>query len=165
MADKDDRVETETTEPIADEHEDVRRRFVELWNELTSGDGGALTAAWQPVATLLKNHAIAQGEVALTMTPMQAKALATLIGRSARRGSGLDAIRIALIRGASEVDAREPSSAASVLAETKAFVAGAQADIAAAREAKYVANSAPPSKSQCWQRLSWPPKLPHTPVT
>jgi hypothetical protein len=57
--------------------------------------------------------------VVLTMTPMQAKALATLIGRSARRGSGLDALRIALIRGASEVDSREPSSAASVLSETK----------------------------------------------
>jgi hypothetical protein len=54
MADKDDRVETETTAPIADEHEDVRRRFVELWNELTSGDAGALAAAWQPVATLLE---------------------------------------------------------------------------------------------------------------
>jgi hypothetical protein len=146
MADKDDRVETETTEPIADEHEDVRRRSVELWNELTSGDAGALAAAWQPVATLLENHASAQGEVALTMTPMQAKALATLIGRSARRGSGLDALRIALIRGASEVDSQEPSSAASVLAETKAFVAGAQADIAAAREAKYVAKSAAATK-------------------
>src|ERR1035437_393959 len=84
--------------------------------------------------------------VVLTVTPMQAKALATLIGRSARRGSGLDAIRIALIRGASEVDSREPSSAASVLAETKAFVAGAQADIAAAREAKYVAKSAAATK-------------------
>jgi len=71
--------------------------------------------------------------VVLSMTPMQAKALATLIGRSARHGSGLDAIRIALIRGASEVSSREPSSAASVLAETKAFVAGAQVDIAAAR--------------------------------
>jgi hypothetical protein len=84
--------------------------------------------------------------VVLTMTPMQAKALATLIGRSARHGSGLDAIRIALIRGASEVTSREPSSAASVLAATKAFVAGAQVDIAAAREAKYVAKSAAATK-------------------
>ncbi|HEY8882954.1 MAG TPA: hypothetical protein VIM47_06105, partial [Dermatophilaceae bacterium] len=84
--------------------------------------------------------------VVLTMTPMQAKALATLIGRSARRGSGLDALRIALIRGASEVDSREPSSAASVLSETKAFVAGAQVEIAAAREAKYVAKSAAATK-------------------
>src|ERR1019366_10829590 len=84
--------------------------------------------------------------VVLTMTPMQAKALATLIGRSARRGSGLDALRIALIRGASEVSSREPSSAASVLGEAKAFVAGAQVDIAAAREAKYVAKSAAATK-------------------
>jgi len=84
--------------------------------------------------------------VVITMTPMQAKALATLIGRSARRGSGLDALRIALIRGASEADPREPSSAALVLAETKAFVAGAQADIAAARDAKYAAKSAAATK-------------------
>ena len=84
--------------------------------------------------------------VVLTMTPMQAKALATLIGRSARRGSGLDALRMALIRGASEVDSREPSSAASVLSETKAFVAGAQVEIAAAREAKHVAKSAAATK-------------------
>src|SRR5664280_2644600 len=84
--------------------------------------------------------------VVLTMTPMQAKALPTLIGRSARRGSGLDALRIALIRGASAMSSREPTSAASVLAETKAFVAGAQVDIAAAREAKYVAKSAAATK-------------------
>ena len=84
--------------------------------------------------------------VVLTMTPMQAKALATLIGRSARRGSGLDSLRAALIRGASEVDSREPSSAASVLSATKAFVAGAQVEIAAAREAKYVAKSAAATK-------------------
>ena len=84
--------------------------------------------------------------VVLTMTPMQAKALATLISRGARHGSGLDALRIALIRGASEVDSREPSSAASVLSETKAFVAGAQVEIAAAREAKYVAKSAAATK-------------------
>jgi hypothetical protein len=46
--------------------------------------------------------------VVLAMTPMQAKALATLISRSARRGSGLDTLRIALIRGASEVGSLEP---------------------------------------------------------
>jgi hypothetical protein len=63
MADKDERVKTETAEPIADEHEDVRRRFVELWNERTSGDAGTLAAAWQPVATLLENHASAQADV------------------------------------------------------------------------------------------------------
>src|SRR5450756_1206933 len=84
--------------------------------------------------------------VVLTMTPMQAKALATLISRSTRHGSGLDAIRIVLMREASEVGSREPSSAAAVLAETKAFVAGAQVDIAAAREAKYVAKSAAATK-------------------
>jgi hypothetical protein len=57
MADKDERVETEieTTEPIADEHGDVRRRFVELWNERTGGDASALAADWQPVATLLED--------------------------------------------------------------------------------------------------------------
>ncbi|MDQ1535722.1 MAG: hypothetical protein QOE58_115, partial [Actinomycetota bacterium] len=85
-------------------------------------------------------------DVVLTMTPMQAKALATLIGRSARPGSGLDILRISLIRGASEVSSEEPSSAAFVLAEAKSFVAGAQVDIAAAREAKYVAQSAAATK-------------------
>ena len=84
--------------------------------------------------------------IVLTLTPMQAKALATLISRSTRHGSGLDAIRIVLMREASEVGSREPSSAAAVLAETKAFVAGAQVDIAAAREAKYVAKSAAATK-------------------
>ena len=64
MADKDERVETETTEPIADEHGDVRRRFVELWNERTGGDASALAADWQPVATLLEDHASAAAEVA-----------------------------------------------------------------------------------------------------
>ncbi len=84
--------------------------------------------------------------VVLTMTPMQAKALATLIGRSARRGSGLDTLRIALVRGASEVSSQEPSSAASVLAEARSFVAGAQVDIAAGREAQHVAKSATVTK-------------------
>ena len=66
MADKDEQVETETetTEPIADEHGDVRRRFAERWNEPTSGDTGDLAEAWQPVATLLEDHASAQVEVA-----------------------------------------------------------------------------------------------------
>src|SRR5665647_513027 len=62
--------------------------------------------------------------IVLTLTPMQAKALATLISRSTRHGSGLDAIRIVLMREASEVGSREPSSAAAVLAETKAFGCG-----------------------------------------
>jgi hypothetical protein len=68
MADKGDRAEAETTEPIADENEDVRRRFVELWNELTSG-GAAQAAAWQPVATLPEYKCARPGEVAFTMTP------------------------------------------------------------------------------------------------
>jgi hypothetical protein len=63
MSDKDEPVETETTEPITDEQGDVRRRFVELWNERTSGDASALAAAWQPVATLLEDHVSAQAEV------------------------------------------------------------------------------------------------------
>ena len=86
--------------------------------------------------------------VVLTMTPMQAKALATLIGRSARHGSGLDAIRIALIRGASEVSSREPSSAAAALAETKAFVAGAQATLRPLAKRSMWPNPPPPPRSQ-----------------
>ena len=63
MADNDDRAKTEITEPILDEHADVRRRFVELWNERTSDTGAvALDAAWQPLASLLENHASAQRE-------------------------------------------------------------------------------------------------------
>ena len=66
MGDNHDRAQTEITEPILDEHRGARRRFVELWNERTSGDTGAvaLAAAWQPVETMLDNHAIAQAEVA-----------------------------------------------------------------------------------------------------
>ena len=66
MGDNDDRADTEITEPILDEHGDVRRRFVELWNERTSGDTGAvaLAAAWQPVENMLENHASAQADVA-----------------------------------------------------------------------------------------------------
>lgn len=64
MADKDEPVETEAIEPIADEHGDVRRRFAERWNGRTSGDAGDLAEAWQPVATLLEDHASAQVEVA-----------------------------------------------------------------------------------------------------
>ena len=71
MADKDERVKTETAEPIADEHTDVRRRFVELWNERTGGDASALAADWQPVATLLEDHASAEAEVADTDLPME----------------------------------------------------------------------------------------------
>jgi hypothetical protein len=66
MGNNDDRADTEITEPILDEHGDVRRRFVELWNERTSGDTGAvaLAAAWQPVENMLESHGSAQAEVA-----------------------------------------------------------------------------------------------------
>lgn len=73
-ADKEDRVETETTEPIADEHADVRRRFVELWNERTSGDAGDLATAWRPVATLLENHASSQADAVDPALPEEAVA-------------------------------------------------------------------------------------------
>ena len=64
MAEDDDRGTTEINEPILEEHGDVRRRFAELWNERTSGEAGAvgLAAAWQPVASLLEDHASAQEE-------------------------------------------------------------------------------------------------------
>ena len=66
MGNNDDRADTEITEPILDEHGDVRRRFVELWNERTSGDTGAvaLAAAWQPVENMLESHGSAQAKVA-----------------------------------------------------------------------------------------------------
>ncbi len=39
---------------------------MELWNERTSGDAGAiaLDAAWQPIANLLEGHADVETEVA-----------------------------------------------------------------------------------------------------
>ena len=66
IGDNDDRTQTEITEPILDEHGDLRRRFVELWYERTSGDTGAvaLSAAWQPLENMLENHASAQADVA-----------------------------------------------------------------------------------------------------
>jgi len=66
MADNDDRGKTEVNEPILEEHGDVRRRFAELWNERTSGEAGAVdfAAAWQPVASMLEDHASAQDESA-----------------------------------------------------------------------------------------------------
>jgi hypothetical protein len=59
MGDKDDQAETNGTVPILDQHRDVRRRFVKLWNERTRGDPGepSLAASWQPLANLLENHA------------------------------------------------------------------------------------------------------------
>ncbi len=58
MADNDDRPENDTTDPTSDEHGDVHRRFVVLWNERASGDAGALAldSAWQPIANMLENQ-------------------------------------------------------------------------------------------------------------
>ena len=66
MADNDERPENEITDPTSEEHGDVHRRFVELWNERTSGDTGAvaLDSAWQPVANMLEKHASAETGVA-----------------------------------------------------------------------------------------------------
>ena len=73
MADNDERGESEINEQILEEHGDVRRRFAELWNERASGDTGAvaLAAAWQPVASLLENHASAQDERADPVLPRE----------------------------------------------------------------------------------------------
>ena len=59
MADKDNGPENDITDPTSEEHGDVHRRFVELWNVRTSGDAGAiaLDSAWQPIANMLENHA------------------------------------------------------------------------------------------------------------
>jgi hypothetical protein len=73
MADNDDRGKTEINGPILEEHGDVRRRFAELWNERTSGEAGAvdLAAAWQPVASMLEDHASAQDESADPVLPRE----------------------------------------------------------------------------------------------
>ena len=42
MADNDDGFENDITDPTSEENGDVHRRFVELWNERTSGDAGAI---------------------------------------------------------------------------------------------------------------------------
>jgi len=64
MADNDDVPENDIIDPTSEEHGDVHHRFVELWNERTSGDAGAiaLDSAWQPIANMLDNHAGAQVE-------------------------------------------------------------------------------------------------------
>jgi hypothetical protein len=64
MADNDDGPENDVTDPNSEENGDVHRRFVELWNERTSGDAGAvaLDSAWQPIANMLEGHAGAQLE-------------------------------------------------------------------------------------------------------
>jgi hypothetical protein len=73
MADNDDPAKTEINEPIPEEHGDVRRRFAELWSERTSGEAGAidLAAAWQPVASMLEDHASAQDESADAVLPRE----------------------------------------------------------------------------------------------
>jgi len=48
MADHDNRAEIDITDLILAEHEDFRRRFVELWDLRHSGDPGALAVVWQP---------------------------------------------------------------------------------------------------------------------
>src|SRR5664280_2448288 len=63
MADNDERGESEINEPILEEHGDVRRRFAELWNDRA--------AAWQPVASMLEDHASAQDENADAVLPME----------------------------------------------------------------------------------------------
>ena len=59
MADNDDGPDNDITDPTSEENGDVHRRFVELWNERTSGDAGAiaLDSAWQPIANMLEGHA------------------------------------------------------------------------------------------------------------
>jgi hypothetical protein len=64
MADNDDGPESDIADPTSEEHGDVHHRFVELWNERTSGDAGAiaLDSAWQPNANMLEGHAGTQVE-------------------------------------------------------------------------------------------------------
>jgi hypothetical protein len=66
MVDSEDRAQSEVTDPILDEHADVRRRFEQLWNRRASGDEGALdlAAAWQSLAKLLQSHTSAASTVA-----------------------------------------------------------------------------------------------------
>jgi hypothetical protein len=64
MADNDEETENDIADPTSEEHGDVHGRFVELWNERTSGDEGAiaLDSAWQPIANMLESHADAEVE-------------------------------------------------------------------------------------------------------
>lgn len=66
MADKNDRADADIadiTDLILDEHEEFRRQFVELWDLRASGDPGAISATWQPLADLLEVHATAEEEI------------------------------------------------------------------------------------------------------
>jgi hypothetical protein len=64
MADTDDGPENDVTDRTSEQSGDVHRRFVELWNERTFGDAGAiaLDSAWQPIANLLEGHAGLESE-------------------------------------------------------------------------------------------------------
>ena len=63
MTDTDSALVTDITDLILHEHEDFRRRFVELWDLRHSGEPAALAAAWQPLADLLEVHASAEEEI------------------------------------------------------------------------------------------------------
>lgn len=63
MTDNDNSAETDITDLILDEHGDFRRQFVDLWDLRHSGDTGALSAVWQPLADLLEVHASAEEEI------------------------------------------------------------------------------------------------------
>ena len=63
MTDNNNSAKIGITDLILDEHRDFRRRFVDLWDLRQSGDTGALSAAWQPLADLLEVHASAEEEI------------------------------------------------------------------------------------------------------
>ncbi|MDI1289386.1 MAG: hemerythrin domain-containing protein [bacterium] len=51
------------TELILSQHEDFRRRFVDLWDLRPEGDVQRLDAAWRELANLLEVHASAEEEI------------------------------------------------------------------------------------------------------
>ena len=65
MDDKHDHSQTNGTALIPQQHQDVRRRFVKLWNQRTCGEEGepTLDAAWQALANLLENHPAKERDV------------------------------------------------------------------------------------------------------
>ena len=71
MADKDDGPEIDLPDPTSQEHGDVHRRFVERWNERTTGDAGEVTleSAWEPITNLQEGHAGVETEVANPALP------------------------------------------------------------------------------------------------
>jgi Hemerythrin HHE cation binding domain len=60
LANNDTPIETDITNLILNEHEDFRRRFIQLWDLRPGDDAGALAAAWQSLANLLEVHASAE---------------------------------------------------------------------------------------------------------